>query len=82
MLKTSLYSLLDRVSRGASAAAPVQCRRSRATTVVAKAALQALIFDCDGKCKIVMSARAQLHPMRLGSQALQEGSCAAQPNCG
>lgn len=50
--------------------------------MVAKAALQALIFDCDGKCKIVMSARAQLHPMRLGSQALQEGSCAAQPNCG
>jgi hypothetical protein len=55
-----MCSLLGRVSRGASAAAPVQCRRSRATTVVAKAALQALIFDCDGKWTVLMSLSGQL----------------------
>jgi hypothetical protein len=36
--------------RGTRAVAAVQCRRAkRSRTVVAKAAMKALIFDCDGK---------------------------------
>jgi hypothetical protein len=36
--------------RGTRAVAAVQCRRaSRSRTVVAKAAMKALVFDCDGE---------------------------------